>query len=81
MEKNHPKIGAVRKFFCGTFEVNTKFWLRYFYSITPIVLQSQKIGDQNWSKAVRWHKYDRIRFIAASLHKQASLFDNSAPAP
>ena len=25
MEKKHPKIGAVRNFFCGTFEVNTKF--------------------------------------------------------
>ena len=25
MEKKHPKIGAIRKFFWGTFEVNTKF--------------------------------------------------------
>ena len=24
MEKIHPKIGVVRNFFCGTFEVNTK---------------------------------------------------------
>ena len=25
MEKIHPKIGVVRNFFCGTFEVNTEF--------------------------------------------------------
>ena len=25
VEKIHPKIRAVRNFFCGTFEVNTKF--------------------------------------------------------
>ena len=44
MEKKHPKIGAVRKFFCGTFEVNTKFLVavllfHYPYSTAKVLLE------------------------------------------
>ena len=56
-------------FFLVLLKVIQDSGLRYFYSIPPIVLQSWEIVDQNWPKAVRRNKYDRIRFIAASkLH-------------
>ena len=66
-------------FFAVLLKVIQDFGLRYFYSILPIVPQSQKIVDQNWPKDVKLNQYDRIGFIAASLHQQASLFDISAP--
>ena len=66
-------------FFAVLLKVIQDSGLWYFYSIPPIVPQSHKIVDQNWPEAVRWNKYDIIRFIAASLHQQASLFDSSAP--
>ena len=44
MEKNHPKIVAVRNFFCGTFEANTKFLVavllfHYPYSTAKVLLE------------------------------------------
>ena len=66
-------------FFAVLLKVIQDSGLQYFYSIPSIVPQSWKTVDQNWPKAVRWNKYDRICFIAASLHKQASLFDSSIP--
>ena len=66
-------------FFAVLLKVIQYSGLRYFYSIPPIVPQCQEIVDQNWLKALRWNKYDKFCFIAASLHRQASLFDSSAP--
>ena len=66
-------------FFAVLLKVIQYFGLLYFYSIPPTVPQSQTIGEQNWSKADRWNKYDRIHFIAASLHYQTSLLNSSAP--
>ena len=64
LKKKPPKNPCGTQFFsAGLLKVIQDPGLQYFYSIPTIVLQSKKILDQNWPKAARWFKYDRIRFI------------------
>ena len=78
MEKNHPKIGAVRKFFCGTFEVNTKFLVavllfHYPYSTAKASLEVLRSQLPEFLALWRPPKIALLSIICRSLKLTAFL--------
>ena len=82
MEKNHPKIGAVRNFFCGTFEVNTKFLVavllfHYPYSTAKASLEALRSQLPAFLALSRPPKIALFSIICRSLKLTAFLAEYS----
>ena len=78
MEKKHPKIGAIRKFFCGTFEVNTKFLVavllfHYPYSTAKASLEVLRSQLPEFLALWRPPKIALLSIICRSLKLTAFL--------
>ena len=78
MEKNHPKIGAVRNFFCGTFEVNTKFLVavllfHYPYSTAKVSLEVHRSQLAEFLAVWRPPKIALLIIICRTLELTAFL--------
>ena len=80
MEKNHPEFGAVRNFFCGTFDVNTKFLvavLLFHYPYSTAKASLEVHGSQLPEFLAIWMppKVALLSIICRSLELIAFLVD------